>query len=255
MFDKDISNVLNEGKQSDWVPPSFYGLGNSSRILPLKGEEKESESLYAPLEEKRDSPSLNANAVAEYSHYTPAGGADIDATADEKTVNYAGSEREGYETKFSADSKDDGLKFTNHEDDMFYKMFDEENERTVTPVAQRNLNDDIQDKVGDHFQYTAWNKDILVKNREIMESKMGLEESVNGIDENEGSDDDDDEEWDSEDDEEDDEDEDGTLGGMTMSAGLMRMLGMDVPDEEPAVRDHALPLVAVPKLSHRGEFI
>ena len=42
MFGKDTSDILNESKRSDWVPPAFYGLGNSSRILPSKGEEKES---------------------------------------------------------------------------------------------------------------------------------------------------------------------------------------------------------------------
>ena len=114
-------------------------------------------------------------------------------------------------------------------------------------------------------EYKRWNQEIIDLNQQRVEQKRLMEESrseekasvteysmqekSNVIqNEDQGDDDDDedddDEEWDSDEDEEDsdeDEDEDGTLGGMTMSAGLMRMLGMDVPDEEPAGSDWVPP--------------
>ena len=105
-------------------------------------------------------------------------------------------------------------------------------------------------------EYKRWNQDVIESNKLLLNQQrqaeekngefMEPQEKPGGVayEEGDDDDDDDDEEWDSEDDEddeEDDEDEDGTLGGMTMSAGLMRMLGMDVPDEEPVESDWVPP--------------
>merc|ERR1711871_1014114 len=86
------------------------------------------------------------------------------------------------------------------------------------------------------------NQDVIESNKQLMNQHRQAEEKNGDVMEPQEKpgevtyeeDDDDDEEWDS-------EDEDSTLGGMTMSAGLMRMLGMDVPDEEPAESDWVPP--------------
>merc|ERR1712188_255270 len=108
-----------------------------------------------------------------------------------------------------------------------------------------------------NVEYKWWNQEVMDLNAQRLEEQKRLntaraeeksggvydadikQEKAGGIADEDG-DEDEESEWDSDEDD-DDDDEDAALGGMTMSAGLMRMLGMDVPDEEESTADDWVP--------------